>query len=68
MYVLKEETKTMLLPYKLKAVAETVGMNYDTLSKMIKQNKPCIKLTAYCITKYLDSEKEILDFFDRKEK
>lgn len=67
MYTLKEETKKRLLPYKLCAVAKEIGINYQSLSDMIKKNKPCMKLTAYCITKYLDSEKEILDFFDRKE-
>ena len=65
MYILKDETKLMLAPYKLGAVATEIGINYDSLSKMIKQNKSCIKITAYAITKYLNNEKEIADFFDR---
>lgn len=65
MYVLKEETKALLEPYKMTAVAKAIGINYDNLSKMIKQNKSCIKLTAYAITKFIDSEKEIEDFFER---
>ena len=68
MYCLKEETKEMLKPYKLYAVANTIGINRITLSKMIKENKPCMKITAYCLTKFLDSEKEILDLFNRVEK
>lgn len=67
MYILTEDAKKELLYFKLGAVASEVGINYDTLSKMIKQNKPCIKLTAYAITKFLSSEKEITDYFIRKE-
>lgn len=67
MYTLKDSTKLMLEPYKFGAVAKEIGINYDTLSKMIKQDKSCIKLTAYAITKFLNSEKEIEDFFDRTE-
>lgn len=65
MYKLKEETKVLLGFYKRNAVAKTVGMNYMTLGEMIKNNRPCIKITAYALTKFLDSEKEIEDFFYR---
>lgn len=65
MFVLNEEAKKLLEPYKVTGIAKIIGVNYDTLSKMIKQNKSCMKLTAYAITKFLDSEKEIEDFFDR---
>lgn len=66
MYVLKDEYKHLFQKYKLKYVAEIVGMNQRNLSSMIIHNKPCIKITAYALTKFLDSDKEILDFFDRK--
>lgn len=65
MYKLKEETIEMLKLFKMNAVAERVGMNYRTLSEMINKDRPCIKITAYALTKFLDSEKEIEDLFDR---
>lgn len=65
MYKLKEETAEMFKVYKLNAVAERVGMNYRTLSEMINKDRSCIKITAYALTKFLDSEKEIDDLFDR---
>lgn len=67
MFTLKEETKRLLSLYKLKSVASEIGINYTTLSDMIKRDKPCMKLTAYAIAKLLDGNKEILDYFDRKE-
>ena len=66
MYILNEKAKELLRMYKLYTVAKTVGINTDTLSKMIKQNKPCIKITAYCITKFLNSDAEIEDYFEKK--
>lgn len=66
MYILNDIAKERLLQFKLKAVAGIVGINYDNLSKMIKQDKPCIKLTAYALTKFLDKEAEIKDYFDKK--
>jgi hypothetical protein len=66
-FTLKEETKRLLSLYKLKSVASEIGINYTTLSDMIKRDKPCMKLTAYAIAKLLDGNKEILDYFDRKE-
>lgn len=68
MYILKEETKELLKKYKQKAIAKEVGINPISISQMIRFNKPCIKLTAYCLTKFLNSDAEINDFFIRIEK
>lgn len=65
MYILNDKAKFLLEQYKLKVVAERVGMNYRNLSSMIKHNKPCIKITAYAITKFLDKDLEINDLFER---
>lgn len=67
MYVLKEETKEILKNYKYKAVAQEIGINSYKLSDMVNKNDSCMKQTAYCLTKFLDSDKEIEDFFLRKE-
>ena len=68
MYILNERAKEMLKVYKLKNVAEYVGIHSNTLSEMIKKNRPCLKLPAYALTKFLDKDAEISDLFDRKEK
>lgn len=67
MYLLNNEAKERLSQYKLKKVAETIGINPRTLSDMINKNRTCIKLTAYSLSKYLDKDAEIVDYFIRKE-
>lgn len=67
MYYLKEETIKFLKLCTISDVAKEIGINRGTLSEIINKNRPCMKLTAYAITKLLDSEKEISDFFYRKE-
>lgn len=67
MYLLNNEAKERLNQYKLKKVAETIGINPRTLSDMINKNRTCIKLTAYSLSKYLDKDAEIVDYFTRKE-
>jgi hypothetical protein len=66
MYILNEVAKSKLKYMKYSDVARTIGINAETLSEMVRKDRPCLKLPAYAITKFLDSEKEISDFFDRK--
>ena len=68
MYVLNDKAKELLSHFKFKWIAKTIGINPDTLSKMVKKNKPCMKLTAYCLTKLLNADAEIDDYFIREEK
>lgn len=67
MYILNEKAKKELSIYNISKVAKTIGINAQTLSEMIRKDRTCMKLTAYCITKFLDSDKEIEDYFIRKE-
>ena len=67
MYVLNDKAKKLLMNFKFKWVAKTVGIHPDNLSKMVKQGKPCMKLTAYCLTKLLNADAEIEDYFTRVE-
>lgn len=67
MFILKDSTILLLTRYVKKEVAAIVGITPLKLRKMIKEKQPCAKQTAYCLTKFLNSEKEIYDFFDRKE-
>ncbi len=63
MYFFKD--KSVMEEYNLKVVAEKIGIHPDTLRKTINAKKPCSKLVAYCITKFLNGEKEIEDYFER---
>lgn len=47
--------------------SETIGVSREYLTQVINGKELCSKLLAYCITKYLDENAEILDYFIRKE-
>lgn len=57
----KEVAKT----YNKVQMAKVVGLNPDTLRRVINGKQVCTKLVAYCITKFLNSEAEIEDYFER---
>jgi hypothetical protein len=63
MYYLKEETKAKLLQYKFTFVASEIGITSQKLGRIVKKNERCLRLTAYALTKFLDSSKNIEDFF-----
>ena len=48
-------------------IAREVGIAEATLSRIINQKQICSKITAYCITKVINSEAEIEDYFEKKE-
>ena len=58
----KEVTKT----YNKEQMAKVIGLNPDTLRRVINGKQECSKLVAYCITKFLNYEAEIEDYFIRK--
>lgn len=60
----KETTKT----FNKTQMAKIVGLNPDTLRRIINGKQECSKLVAYCITKFLNNEAEIDEYFIRKEK
>lgn len=43
--------------------AEIIGLDRATLNRILNKKQKCSKLVAYCITKFLDENKEIDDFF-----
>ena len=47
---------------KQKAMGEIIGINASTISRIFSQKQNCSKLVAYCITKFIDKDKEITDF------
>ena len=56
----KEVAKT----YNKEQMAKVIGLNPDTLRRVINGKQVCTKLVAYCITKFLNSEAEIEDYFE----
>ena len=50
--------------YKKNEVARYLGLSEVTISNVIN-GKPCSKLVAYCMTKFLNNEAEIEDYFEK---
>ena len=64
MYKFKnKETAKM---YNKVQMAKVIGLNPDTLRRVINGKQECSKLVAYCITKFLNGEAEIEDYFIKK--
>ena len=63
MYEIKEIG--LLQDYNKSKVAEKIGLHPDTLRKVLNKKQQCSKLVAYCITKYINSNAEIEDYFER---
>ena len=58
----KEVAKT----YNKEQMAKVIGLNPDTLRRVINGKQECSKLVAYCVTKFLNYEAEIEDYFIKK--
>ena len=69
MYKFKQELKDEVLEkYKMTYLCRTVGLSKGYFSLILNGKKTCPKTTAYCIAKYFNSDAEIEDYFDVKEK
>ena len=66
MYIFKKKEAVKM--FNKTQMAKIVGLNPDTLRRVINGKQECSKLVAYCITKFLNSEAEIEEYFIRKEK
>lgn len=43
--------------------SQIIGLTQPTLSNILNRKKLCRKVVAFCITKYLDENAEIEDYF-----
>ena len=68
MYYLNEEGKKLLSNFKLARIAKMIGINASTLNDIVKRDRRCMKLTAYCLTKLLNEDAEIEQYFIREDK
>ena len=65
MYIFKQD-----VDYKINQTiaSEVIGITQPCLSNILNGKVACRKVVAYCITKYLNEDAEIEDYFIRKEK
>ena len=59
MYILKNEMK---IENETKA-SKIIGIDIATLSRILHKKQKCSKILAYCITKYIDQNAEINNYF-----
>ena len=64
MYIFKD--KNVAKMFNKTQMAKVIGLNPDTLRRVINGKQECSKLVAYCITKFLDDEAKIEDYFIKK--
>lgn len=62
MYRFREDKNTKLRDGQVKA-GEIIGLSQTTLSNILRRKVLCRKVVAFCITKYIDPEAEIEDYF-----
>ena len=68
MYEINDEGLKKLELFVNKKIASAIGVHVNTISEIKKNRKLCNKQTAYCLTKFFDSNAEISDYFVRREK
>ena len=64
MYTFKD--KNVVKMFNKTQMAKVIGLNPDTLRRVINGKQECSKLVAYCVTKFLNYESEIEDYFIKK--
>lgn len=62
MYMLKSDLELKLNQSK---ASEVIGLTQPTLSNILNRKVACRKVVAFSITKYIDKDAEIKDYFER---
>ena len=62
MYMFKENTNAKI---KQVVACKVIGITQTNLSLILNRKMACRKVTAFCITKYIDKDAEIEDYFDK---
>ena len=60
------KNKEVAQNYNKTKMAGVIGLNADTLRRVINGKQDCSKLVAYCITKFLNKDAEIEEYFVKK--
>lgn len=61
MYLMKDNE--MIKVINQSAMARVIGLTPATINRIFNRKQTCSKLVAYCITKFLDYNKNIEDLF-----
>lgn len=61
MYMMKDNNIAKVI--NKSAMAKEIGLAPATVIRIFNQKQTCSKLVAFCITKFLDSNKEVEDLF-----
>lgn len=51
--------------YQITNSAKVIGISRQYLNDIVNGRSDCSKKVAYCITKFINKDKEIEDFFER---
>jgi hypothetical protein len=62
MYIFREDKNSKLKDGQVKA-GEIIGLSQPTLSNILRRKVSCRKVVAFSITKYIDPNAEIEDYF-----
>lgn len=63
MYILKESVDVKM---NQTIASEVIGLSQPTLSNILNRKVACRKVVAFCITKYINENAKIEDYFDKK--
>lgn len=67
MYLFKTELKEEVLKgKKIRNIANNIGITEGYLYSIFNGKTKCSKLIAFCLTKILNNENEIEDFFNKE--
>ena len=62
MYIFKEGVNVKI---NQTIAGEVIGLTQPTLSKILNRKVACRKVVAFCITKYIDENAKIEDYFEK---
>lgn len=62
MYILKQDVEIKI---NQTIAGKVIGLSQPTLSNILNRKVACRKVVAYCITKYVDENAEIQDYFEQ---
>ena len=63
MYIFKADNNVKM---NQTIASEVIGLAQPTLSNILNRKVACRKVVAFCITKYIDENAKIEDYFDKK--
>ena len=62
MYIFKENVDVKI---NQTIAGEVIGLTQPTLSNILNRKVVCRKVVAFCITKYIDENAKIEDYFEK---